>query len=61
MNCRPLPPQSYCKYNPNNEMRWLGRGVETYNPPLELDDSVEKQYFYRRHVFRPGGLLPTCS
>jgi hypothetical protein len=26
-----LPPQSYCKYNPNNEMRWLGRGVETYD------------------------------
>jgi len=31
MNRRLLPPQSCCKYNPNNEMRWLGRRVETYD------------------------------
>src|SRR6266849_6222124 len=24
-------------------------------PPLKLDDSVEKQYFYRKRVFRPSG------
>jgi hypothetical protein len=29
-------------------------------PPLKLDDSVEKQYFYRKRVFQPTTLLPDC-
>ena len=58
MNCRLLPPQSYCKYNPNNEMRWLGRGVETYDVRLSWttrsrnSTSTESAFFSQLDNFR---------
>jgi hypothetical protein len=58
MNCRLLPPQSYCKYNPNNEMRWLGRGVETYDLRLSWSTrsrnstSTQSAFFSQRDYFR---------
>jgi len=54
----PLPSQSYCKYNPNNEMRWLGRGVETYDLRLSWttrsrnSTSTESAFFSQVDYFR---------
>jgi len=59
-----LPPSAASIILQVQSQQWnalAGTWGRDLRPPLKLDDSVEKQYFYRKRAFQRSELLSTGS